>query len=141
MKKSRIFAGIAMSMAAIVLVAFALTKVSFTQDATEDKYPNGCVSCHVNMGDDQDYTIPTLLAKNHPKHPKVTSMKQIPEDCTKCHKEGKKFGDLGTIMHKTHYRNPDKNYFLNDLKGNCTMCHTMDTETWKSTNKQGEKNW
>ena len=145
MKKFKVFAGLFVVLALVFVVSIATTKISLTQDNTEgtkveDKYPNGCVSCHINMGEDKDYRISTLLAKNK-KHPKVKSLKQIPKDCAKCHREGKKFGALYEVIHKVHYSNPDKNFFLNDLKGNCSMCHTMDTETWKPTVKQGEKNW
>lgn len=145
MKKLKILSGIILVLVFAFVAFLATSKTSMTQDNTEgakieDKYPNGCVSCHVNMGEDKDYRISTLLAQ-HKKHPKVKSLKKIPQDCAKCHREGKKFGALYEVIHKVHYKVGDKNYFLQDLKGNCGMCHAMDTETWKPKVKQGDKNW
>ena len=145
MRKLKILLGVLATLAFVFAISMVTSNVSLTQEDTtetkvEDKYPNGCVDCHVKMGEEQDYRISTLLAK-HKKHPKVKSVKIVPKDCARCHKEGKKFGSLREVVHRAHYSNPDKNYFLNNLKGNCSMCHKMDTETWKPIVKKGEANW
>jgi len=136
MKKSTVITSILVS-AAVLLFTVVLTNISYTQEE-EDAYPNGCISCHVNAND-VDMTIPTLLAANHPKHPKVSSMKMIPDDCGKCHKKGAKYGELSELMHKTHDMESSK--FKTEMNGNCTSCHIMKTEDEPESNKSAEKNW
>ncbi len=142
MNKFKMILGILSSLGVIAVLIVMTSNIILTQEntATEDPYPEGCVSCHIEK-DGVDFRVSTLLAENLKKHPKVKAMKQIPQDCAKCHKEGKKFGDLGFVIHKVHYRNAETNKFLKDMNGNCSMCHIMDTETWKANNKQGKKNW
>ncbi len=144
MKNIKVLLGILTSLSIIAVMILMTTNVTLTQDNSsgggEDQYAQGCVSCHVEK-DGVDFRISTLLAKNHKKHPKVKAMKQIPKDCAKCHKEGKKFGALGVVIHKVHFQNPETNKFVTDNGGNCNACHIMNPETWKSENKQGPKNW
>lgn len=145
MKKLRVLLGLLASFVVIFGIIIATSNISLTQDETavtkvEDKFPDGCVSCHVNQGEGKDLRIITLLSK-HKKHPKVKFVKVVPTDCAKCHKEGRKFGSLRKVIHRAHFRNPATNPFLNDYNGNCSMCHKMDTETWKPVLKAGKANW
>lgn len=102
-----------------------------------DVYTDGCISCHIE-GSDGDIRINTILETKYPKHPKLAAIKNVPDDCAKCHKAGAKFGVLSEIIHKDHFKS-DK--FANDLKGDCLSCHSMDKESGKVGNKSAAKNW
>jgi hypothetical protein len=108
----------------------------------KDMFPEGCVSCHINTGKpNEDYRLSTIIPVLHPKHPKLSAIKSVPEDCKKCHTEGKKFGKLSEITHKAHFRNDKENYYLKEFKGLCTNCHSIDNKGWRMKPKTGNKNW
>ncbi len=107
----------------------------------KDDHPNGCVSCHVNVGPNKDYRLNAELAKN-PKHPKIDKVvKVVPNDCAICHKEGAKVGVLSLIAHKNHYANAKENAFVTNYQGACLNCHSLDPATGAMTVKSGPKNW
>jgi len=107
----------------------------------EDKYPNGCVSCHVDAGGGNDYRINVEL-KKVTDHPDVGAMMNtLPKDCSMCHKEGGAASPLNTITHKQHYANPGENHFVTEYDGACLACHALDLSTGAMTIKNGPKNW
>jgi cytochrome c553 len=120
----------------------------------EDKFPNGCVDCHINMPDvKQDERISTLMSKwnknvetkllkkaqavaqagvalkgIHPPAPE--SLKDIPAACITCH--SKKTGTappLAALLHVIHLTGGDDNHFLTIFQGECTYCHKMNVAT------------
>lgn len=125
---------------------------------TEDKFPNGCVDCHINMPDiKKDERISTLMSKwnknveskllkkaqavasagvtlkgIHPPAPE--SLKNIPSDCAACHdKTSKTAPPLAELLHTVHLTGGDDNHFLTIFQGECTHCHKMSIATgvWK----------
>jgi len=120
----------------------------------EDKFPHGCVDCHINMPDrNQDERISTLMSKWNEKvepelleraqavapagitlkgtHPIVPSaLKDIPAVCLLCHgKISKKAPPLGQLLHVIHLSGGEDNHFLTIFQGECTYCHKMNKET------------
>jgi hypothetical protein len=120
----------------------------------EDKFPNGCVDCHINMPDiKQDERISTLMSKwsknleakllkkaqavspagvtlkgIHP--PAAESLKNIPAACITCHSN--KTGTappLAALLHVIHLTGGDDNHFLTIFQGECTYCHKMNVTT------------
>lgn len=105
-----------------------------------DEHPNGCVDCHKISGDD-DYRLNVELA-NLDGHPKIDAIvKNVPQDCLMCHKEGAKAGPLNLITHKDHYRNPNDNAFIKYYQGACLNCHSVSPGSGKMAIKSGPKNW
>jgi len=108
---------------------------------TKDDRPNGCVDCHKKISADKDYSIPAELAKvdGHPKVNKI--VKVVPKDCMKCHKEGRKSGPIGPIVHEKHFENPSENHFVKKYGGDCLNCHSLDLKTGVMSVKSGNANW
>lgn len=105
-----------------------------------DEHPNGCVDCHKVSGDN-DYRLNVELA-NLDGHPKIDAIvKNVPQDCLMCHKEGANAGPLNLITHKDHYRNPNDNAFVLHYKGACLHCHSVSPGSGKMAIKSGPKNW
>jgi hypothetical protein len=105
-----------------------------------DEHPNGCVDCHKISGDN-DYRLNVELA-NLDGHPKIDAIvKNVPQDCLMCHKEGAKAGPLNLITHKDHYRNPNDNSFIKYYQGACLNCHSVSPGSGKMAIKSGPKNW
>lgn len=123
----------------------------------EDKFPNGCVDCHINMPDiKQDERISALMSKwnshveakllkkaqaiapagvtlkgIHP--PAAGSLKNIPAACTACHgKTSRTAPPLAELLHVVHLTGGEDNHFLTIFQGECTHCHKMNatTGTW-----------
>jgi len=120
----------------------------------EDKFPLGCVDCHINMPErNQDERIGTLMSRWAEKvepgllekaqavapagitlkgvHPKVTrSLENIPTACLRCHsKTSKKTPPLAPLLHTIHLSGGAGNHFLTIFQGECTHCHKMDKRT------------
>lgn len=121
---------------------------------TEDKFPNGCVDCHINMPDiKKDERISTLMSKwnknveskllkkaqavasagvalkgIHPPAPE--SLKNIPADCSACHdKTSRSAPPLAALLHTIHLTGGDDNHYLTIFQGECTYCHKMNVAT------------
>lgn len=120
----------------------------------EDRFPNGCVDCHINMPDiKKDERISTLMSKWNKKvepallkkvqavaptgvnlqgvHPSaLASLKNIPVACATCHsKTSKTAPPLGALLHIIHLTGGENNHFLTIFQGECTYCHKMNTST------------
>jgi hypothetical protein len=105
-----------------------------------DEHPNGCVDCHKASGGN-DYRMNVELA-NVEGHPKVDAIvKNVPQDCLMCHKEGAKAGALNNIVHRDHYRNANDNHFVSFYQGACLNCHSVNPDSGEMTVKGGPKNW
>jgi hypothetical protein len=110
----------------------------------KDVYPHGCVDCHTGKAG-MPATIANLLASSNAaakakafvgtfalkgKHPPITSVKEIPAGCTKCHVAAGKFAPpLPPMMHGVHLTGGDANAFLNTFGGECTHCHKFNSAT------------
>ena len=120
----------------------------------EDKFPNGCIDCHINMPDiKQDERISTLMSKWNKKveskllkkaqavapagvmlkgiHPMASaSLKNIPAACATCHsKTSRTAPPLAALLHILHLTGGDENHFLTIFRGECTYCHKMNAAT------------
>jgi hypothetical protein len=120
----------------------------------DDKFPHGCVDCHINMPDiNQDERISTLMSKWNkmvePKlldkaqaaapagvtlkgrHPMATAaLKNIPAACYACHgKTSKTAPPLANLLHTIHLTGGEDNHFLTIFQGECTHCHKLNPET------------
>ncbi len=115
--------------------------VAFLPGITDaDNTPNGCVDCHSNKGDGQDYRLNLSLVEDG--HVKIDAMvKTLPNDCMLCHKDGSKAQALSTRVHEAHYGEEDESHFISYYQGSCLQCHSLDTTTWAMTVKSGPKNW
>ncbi len=124
----------------------------------EDRFPRGCVDCHVNMPEQQmDVRLSTLLAKSADrvrpellarvsaaapaevrlkgKHPVVAAaLQDIPSGCLSCHGKGSKTAPpFAEMMHLIHLVGGEGNHFMTLFQGECTHCHKFDamTGTWR----------
>jgi len=126
--------------ATLFLVAADNNKPFLPGVTVTDEHPNGCVDCHKVSGGN-DYRLNAELA-NVEGHPQVDAIvKNVPQDCLMCHKEGTKAGPLNLITHKYHYRNPNDNHFVSYYQGACLNCHSVSPGSGKMTVKSGPKNW
>lgn len=137
--RKRILAGaIPMAIAAATLIVFTLGSQSTAAPMPAgDKYPNGCVSCHVKSGA-KDLRLNSVLGKVK-NHPNVAAMmKTVPTSCGMCHKKGPKPPKLMDAIHKIH----GKQFkiaaaaFGQKPAGACLNCHSADGKV-----KSGAKNW
>lgn len=121
---------------------------------TEDKFPNGCVDCHINMPDrSKDERLSTLMSQWNKKvdarllkkaqavaaasvtlsgvHPRVpAALKNSPAACPPCHgKTSKKAPPFAALLHSIHLTGGDDNHFLTIFQGECTYCHKMNVVT------------
>ena len=120
----------------------------------EDKFPGGCVDCHINMPErNQDERISTLMqrwskdpgpkllkqaqaaapagAKLKGTHPNVPgSLKNIPAACMACHSAASKTAPaFATMLHTIHLTGGETNHFLTIFQGECTSCHKLNAST------------
>ena len=122
---------IPLGMAVAALFAFSIGAQA-KHAPKQDKYPNGCVSCHV-----KDKSLNTVMGKVK-GHPNVAGMtKTVPTSCGMCHKKGPKPPKLQDAIHKAH----DKKLSLGGdfgkkPAGACLNCHSADGKI-----KSGAKNW
>jgi cytochrome c553 len=120
----------------------------------EDKFPNGCIDCHINMPDiKQDERISTLMSKwnmnietkllekaqavtpagvtlkgIHP--PSSESLKNIPAACATCHGEKSNTAPpFAELLHSIHLTGGEDNHFLSIFQGECTYCHKLNVTT------------
>lgn len=130
----------------------------------EDKFPNGCIDCHINMPDiKQDERISTLMSKWNKKveskllkkaqavapagvmlkgiHPLASaSLKNIPAACATCHSKTSRMAPpLATLLHTLHLTGGDENHFLTIFQGECTYCHKMNAVTGVWTMPSGQE--
>jgi cytochrome c551/c552 len=125
----------------LVLMGQAKPKAFLPGITATDEHPNGCVDCHKNQGEGKDYRLNVSLAKL-PGHPKIDAMvKQLPEGCMMCHREGGKVSALNLMLHKAHYAKPADNPFVQFYQGACLNCHKLDPASGKMTVKSAAKNW
>jgi hypothetical protein len=120
---------------------------------TPDRTPHACVDCHVNVPERKvDYRLPSILAKwkngADPdifakakaaapagavltgKHPDVSWIKVIPDDCLKCHKrDSQQAPPFARLLHTIHLVGGKENHFLTKARGTCTSCHKLDQKT------------
>lgn len=120
---------------------------------SEDKFPNGCVDCHINMPEiNQDERISTLLSKwtgnvekkllekaqsaapdiklkgEHP--PATESLGNIPSACVNCHSRTPNTAPpFAALLHLIHLTGGDENHFMTIFQGECTHCHKMNAAT------------
>jgi len=128
----------------------------------EDRFPGGCVDCHLNYTDmKMDTRIstlmkqwttavdPKLLAKAQAtapsgmtlkgKHPNVdASLKDIPSGCLKCHAKGSKTAPpFSRMLHAFHLSGGEENHFMTMFQGECTHCHKIDVSTGEWSMRSG----
>ena len=134
-----LIAVLALFLGAAVL-ASAQETLKLSGVTVKDEYPNGCVDCHTQSGEN-NYRLNTEL-KNLNGHPDITKItKTVPKDCAMCHTPKLPAGSLNLITHKSHYQNPSKNSFISDYQGDCLACHSLNLSTGEMSVKSGPKNW
>jgi hypothetical protein len=104
-----------------------------------DDFPDGCVSCHVVLGDGMDKRLGVVLdAAGH--RPIKGKVDRVPADCLQCHKS---LDDppFSTLVHLAHFSSPDTNVFIERFGGDCRHCHVMDPATGLAGVKTGQRNW
>ena len=119
-----------------------------------DQFPNGCVSCHVNLPERnmderlstllKSWTVkvdPALLTKAQAaapagvtlkgKHPVVAAaLKDVPAKCIGCHgAASKKAPPFARLIHRIHLVGADENHFMTEFQGECTYCHKLNQAT------------
>lgn len=123
---------IPLGMALAALFAFSIGAQA-KKAPKQDKYPNGCVSCHV-----KDKSLNTVMGKVK-GHPNVAGMtKTVPTSCNMCHKKGPKPPKLADAIHKRHGKafGLAGDAFGKKPAGACLNCHSADGKI-----KSGAKNW
>lgn len=128
-----------------------------------DPFPQGCVDCHKNQPEmNFDATLAPMLEKWKTavppellelakkaatpgatvkgKHPDVSDVKLIPQDCVRCHKADSKMGPpMRRLAHLIHLSGGEKNHFIAYYGAQCTNCHKVDMATGAVTLKQQAK--
>jgi len=119
-----------------------------------DAFPNGCVSCHVNMPDKGfdarlstsmkrwvNEVDPKLMEKVRGaaspgmqlrgKHPPTTkALENIPAACMSCHTASSKMAPpFSRMLHAIHLTGGDENHFMTLFQGECTHCHKLNPKT------------
>jgi hypothetical protein len=121
------------------LAAFFALVLPFSAFAADDKYPNGCVSCHTGA----KMSLPTLIKAKVPAHADISKIvTSVPDKCTMCHKAGAKAGALSAVVHKVHsIKDPGATVAVSAFTGNCLNCHAIDAKTNTAVIKKAPKNW
>lgn len=121
---------------------------------TEDRFPGGCVDCHVNdVETGMDHRLSTLLTRWNEavepevlefarsvsgpavilegSHPRVPAARmEIPGDCLVCHESGlDDVVPLAPFLHKVHLAGGEQSVFLRIFQGECTHCHKLDVQS------------
>lgn len=124
----------------------------------EDRYPHGCVDCHIHYVDMQLDTrfstmlrawaeeVPApLLAKARAvapagltltgKHPEAAqSLQDVPAACLECHGAASEVAPpFASLLHSVHLVGGDTNHFMTLFQGECTHCHKLDLATGRVT--------
>jgi len=107
--------------------------------AAEDAFPQGCVSCHVVLGNGDDKRLAAVLGELGHLSLKG-KVARVPADCIACH-DKKVDTPFSVLIHQAHFGSPDKNVFIQRFGGDCRACHVMDATTGKATLKEGDANW
>jgi len=119
----------------------------------EDKVPNACVDCHVNMPDRNfDARVSTMMRGWYKKvepdllekvqaasaqgvtltglHPQASiTWKDIPSACMTCHSGNiREAPNFASMMHILHLAGGEDNHFLTNDQGECTHCHKFDVK-------------
>jgi nitrate/TMAO reductase-like tetraheme cytochrome c subunit len=104
-----------------------------------DDFPEGCVSCHVVLGDGMDKRLAAVLeAVGHP--PLREKVAQVPADCMACHKSISDPSFM-SLIHLAHFSKPETNVFIGRFSGDCRHCHAMNDSTGVASLKSGKRNW
>lgn len=120
---------------ALAFVAVAAIIAPSAAFAADDKFPNGCVSCHTG-----DRLIPNMLAQIK-GHPNVSKMiKSVPDGCAVCHKPNAKAPELKVAIHTVHKIKAADNAKAADVTGNCLNCHVINAKGAIDI-KLGKPNW
>jgi hypothetical protein len=131
-----------------LLVAFgagAQTARKIPGITTKDAFPRACVDCHTGragmaaplstimkewsekidgkrLARLQTFVPKSLMLKG--KHPSVTTIKDVPAGCMKCHAAMAKLAPpFAPVIHAIHLTGGDANSFLTTFQGECTHCH------------------
>jgi len=124
----------------------------------EDRFPRGCVDCHINMPQiNQDERLssvmsnwtlqvpPEILKKTRlvvgndkplkGRHPRSDQMFQaIPRNCLNCHENGSgSIVPIIPLIHLIHLSGGEKNHYLSLFEGQCTHCHKLEPNTGTMT--------
>ena len=106
-----------------------------------DPFGKGCVDCHKVQTDGKDLRVSAVL-KGVKNHPNITSIvKNLPTDCTMCHKAGTTAKELNIVLHKVHYELKADSAFVKSYGGECLNCHLFDATTFEMKVKSAPKNW
>lgn len=121
---------------------------------TADRFPGGCVDCHVEYPEqDLDVRLSTLVdgwtrevspallelsrATSRPgavlegRHPEVQpdALANIPGSCIACHaRRAGTAPDMARLVHRVHLGGGGESVFLTVFQGECTHCHKLDLE-------------
>lgn len=123
---------------------------------SDDIFPSGCVSCHLNFADrNMDTRISTSLAdwseKVGPKllekaqaaspdgvilsgkHPyALDSLTDIPKACIDCHRSMSQNAPVfSQMLHLIHLTGGKENHYMTIFQGECTHCHKLNLNTGK----------
>ncbi len=129
-----------------------------------DKFPQGCVDCHVNMPEQkmdvrlstlmkqwQEEVEPALLAKAKRfappgltlkgQHPKLgQGVGEVPKTCLTCHSRTSKIAPpFSRMVHGLHLVGGEANHFMTLFQGECTHCHKLNVETGAWSVKSGRE--
>lgn len=120
-----------------------------------DTHPGACVDCHVaypERGMDARLSVqlaewtrgevaPRLLqlaqasaprgALIKGRHPESSdSLDDVPNACLDCHdKEAREAPSFARLTHLVHLEGGAQNHFMTVFRGECTLCHKLDTRT------------
>jgi hypothetical protein len=114
---------------------------------TKDVFPRACVDCHAGRAGTPPLlstimkqwsatidgkvlaTLQTFVPKGmmlKGKHPGVSTIKDIPAACVKCHAAMSKLAPpLAPVIHGIHLTGGEANPFLTTFQGECTHCHKL----------------
>ena len=122
---------------------------------SEDRFPGGCVDCHVKMPDrsmdvrlsaqmrpwyrEVDRRVLDRLEPMQPRgaarvgpHPVLQPdvFRDVPASCRACHVSGADAApSLGPMLHLLHLTGGRENHFMTLFGGECTHCHKLDPGT------------
>jgi len=119
-----------------VMLAVAATMPSTLR---ADDFPEGCVSCHVVLGDGSDKRLEKVLGEVG--HRSINGkVDRVPADCAGCHEKVDE-PSFSSLIHKAHFDPAEGNIFLQRFGGDCRHCHAMDGATGTASVKEGSRNW
>ena len=123
----------------VLWLAIAVGLLAVAGLAVADDFPEGCVSCHGQTSSEADFRLNALLTQIG--HRWIKTLKEIPEDCGKCHSGDDQEKTFMAMTHEIHYDVPKANLFTTRYGGECLHCHSMNVETGEAALKGGPKNW